>query len=221
MREIRVRFSKTDRCKYISHLDLNRCMARALARARIPLWYTEGYNPHPYMSFSLPLSLGVESRCESMDIRIVGEMANDEIKRRLNDALPDGIRITDIYDDFRDSGEIAFSDYVFRLEFNDNASAFEKIKEALGSERITVEKKAKQGRCRVVKETDIKPLIDEYSLSIKDKGIVLNARLAAGNSKNLNPALLLDTLIKLTGLEYEWKNITRTALLDKNYKIFK
>ena len=92
MREVRLRFSKTDRCKYISHLDINRCMARALSRAKIPLWYTEGFNPHPYMSFSLPLSLGVESFCESVDLRIVGDITNQEIKDNLNEMLPEGIR---------------------------------------------------------------------------------------------------------------------------------
>lgn len=51
MREVRLRFSKTGRLKYISHLDINRVMSRALKRAGIPLWYTEGFNPHPYMSF--------------------------------------------------------------------------------------------------------------------------------------------------------------------------
>ena len=87
MREVRLVFSKTDRCKYISHLDINRCMSRALSRAEIPLWFTEGFNPHPYMSFSLPLSLGVESLCESVDLRIVGEITNDEIKTRMNNML--------------------------------------------------------------------------------------------------------------------------------------
>ena len=79
MREVRLRFSKTGRLKYISHLDINRAMSRALKRAGIPLWYTEGFNPHPYMSFSLPLSLGVESLCESVDLRIIGEITNKEI----------------------------------------------------------------------------------------------------------------------------------------------
>ena len=88
MREVRLRFSKTGRCKYISHLDINRCMARAFSRAEIPLWFTEGFNPHPYMSFSLPLSLGVESLCESVDIRLIEEISNDEVKQRMNDALP-------------------------------------------------------------------------------------------------------------------------------------
>ena len=76
MREVRLRFSKTGRLKYISHLDINRAMSRAFKRAEIPLWYTEGFNPHPYMSFSLPLSLGVESLCESVDIRLIDSIDN-------------------------------------------------------------------------------------------------------------------------------------------------
>ena len=62
-REVRIRFSKTGQAKYISHLDINRVFARTFARAGVKIWFTEGFNPHPYMSFSLPLSLGVESYC--------------------------------------------------------------------------------------------------------------------------------------------------------------
>ena len=100
MREIRLRFSKTGQAKYISHLDTNRVFSRAFARAKLNLWFTQGFNPHPYMSFSLPLSLGVESLCENVDIRILDDISNDEVKKRVNDALPLGIRILDVYDDF-------------------------------------------------------------------------------------------------------------------------
>ena len=128
MREVRLRFSKTGRLKYISHLDINRAMSRALKRAGIPLWYTEDFNPHPYMSFSLPLSLGVESLCESVDLRITGEITNKEIKDRLNSVLPEDLKIVDVYDDFRDNSEIVYSDYVYKFEFADNDLALKKIK---------------------------------------------------------------------------------------------
>lgn len=220
MREVRLRFSKTDRCKYISHLDINRCMARALSRAKIPLWFTEGYNPHPYMSFSLPLSLGVESVCESVDIRIIGEISNEEIKNRLNDMLPTGIRIVDVYDNFRDCSEIAFSDYVYTIEFKDNETALEKIKAVLEAPEIMALKKGKEGRRRVLKETDIKQFIDKYSISVRDESIILNIRLAAGPNKNLNPSLLFDTIIRLIDMDFECKSISRISLLDKDYKEF-
>ncbi len=221
MREVRLVFSKTDRCKYISHLDINRCMSRALARAKIPLWFTEGFNPHPYMSFSLPLSLGVESLCESVDLRITDDISNDEIKNRMNEMLPTGIRIVDVFDDFRDCSEIAFSDYVYKFQFCDNEAALERINAVLSSSEIMAEKKAKKGKRRIVKETNLKPYIDKYSISIRNDEIVLNIRLAAGPERNLNPTLLFDTIIKLIDMDFEWRSIARISLLDKNYVLFK
>ena len=221
MREVRLRFSKTGRLKYISHLDINRAMSRALKRAQIPLWYTEGFNPHPYMSFSLPLSLGVESLCESVDLRIIGDITNDEIKNRLNNVLPQDIKIVDVYDDFRDNSEIVYSDYVYKFEFKDNEAAIEKIKNVLSSDEIIALKKGKQGRKRVMKETNIKSFIDKYSVSIRNDVIVLNIRLLAGPKKNLNPSLLFDTIIRLIDMDFEWKSIARISLLDKDYKEFR
>ena len=221
MREVRLVFSKTDRCKYISHLDINRCMSRALARAKIPLWFTEGFNPHPYMSFSLPLSLGVESLCESVDLRITDDISNDEIKNRMNEMLPTGIRIVDVLDDFRDCSEIAFSDYVYKFQFCDNEAALERINAILSSSEIMAEKKAKKGKRRIVKETNLKPYIDKYSISIRNDEIVLNIRLAAGPERNLNPTLLFDTIIKLIDMDFECRSIARISLLDKNYVMFK
>lgn len=221
MREVRLRFSKTGRLKYISHLDINRAMSRALKRAQIPLWYTEGFNPHPYMSFSLPLSLGVESLCESVDLRIIGDITNYEIKNRLNNVLPQDIKIVDVYDDFRDNSEIVYSDYVYKFEFKDNEAAFEKIKNVLSSDEIIALKKGKQGRKRVMKETNIKSFIDKYSISIRNDVIVLNIRLLAGPEKNLNPSLLFDTIIRLIDMDFEWKSIARISLLDKDYKEFR
>lgn len=221
MREVRLLFSKTDRCKYISHLDINRCMSRALTRAQIPLWYTEGFNPHPYMSFSLPLPLGVESMCESLEIRITGDISNKDIKDKLNAVLPSGIRIVDVYDDFRDCSEIAFSDYVFKYDFENNEAAVDKIRDVLSQDSIMAMKRGKQGRRKVLKEVDIKPLIDRCSVSVRDNSTVINARLAAGQHSNLSPELFSQTVLKLAGLEFEWKSISRLALLDANYNNFR
>ncbi len=221
MREVRLLFSKTGRCKYISHLDINRCFSRAITRAHIPLWYTEGFNPHPYMCFSLPLPLGVESMCESLDIRITGDISDEDIKVRLNGTLPDGIQILDVYEDFRNCNEIAYSDYVMKYEFADNDPALIKLKTVLESDVITAKKKGKQGKRKVIKDIDIKPLIDKYNISVRDTNIVLNVRLAAGQSRNLSPELFSQALLDSADLEFEWKNISRLALLDANYNKFR
>lgn len=221
MREVRLRFSKTGQAKYISHLDTNRVFSRAFARAKINLWYTQGFNPRPYMSFSLPLSLGVESYCENVDIRIIDDLTDEEIKARVNDALPLGIRIIDVYDDFMDCHDIVYSDYVYKFEFKDNELALEKIKAVLESDAIMAQKKAKQGKRRVFKETDIKQFIVKYNISIRDDNIILNIRLLAGPDKNLNPTLLFDTIIRLIDMDYEWKSIGRINLLTKDFKEYK
>lgn len=221
MREVRLRFSKTGQAKYISHLDTNRVFSRAFARAKINLWYTQGFNPRPYMSFSLPLSLGVESYCENVDIRIIDDLTDEEIKVRVNDALPLGIRVVDVYDDFMDCHDIVYSDYVYKFEFKDNELALEKIKAVLESDAIMAQKKAKQGKRRVLKETDIKQFIVKYNISIRNDNIILNIRLLAGPDKNLNPTLLFDTIIRLIDMDYEWKSIGRINLLTKDFKEYK
>lgn len=221
MREVRIRFSKTGQAKYISHLDINRVFSRAFARAKVDLWYTEGYNPHPYMSFSLPLSLGVESLCENVDIRILNDITNEELKENLNNALPVGIRVVDVYDDFMDCHEIGFSDYVYKFEFDDNDAALERIINVLESEEILALKKGKQGRKRVFKETNIKEFIVKYNVSIRDNNIVLNIRLIAGPDKNLNPSLLFDTIIRLIDMDFQWKSIGRINLFTKDLQEYK
>ena len=221
MREVRLRFSKTGQAKYISHLDTNRVFSRALARAKINLWYTQGFNPRPYMSFSLPLSLGVESYCENVDLRILDDLTDEEIKERMNDALPLGIRIVDVYEDFMDCHDIVYSDYVYKFEFKDNETALKKIIAVLESDEILAQKKAKQGRRRILKETDIKQFIVKYNASIREDNIVLNIRLLAGPDKNLNPTLLFDTIIRLIDMDYEWKSIGRISLLTKDFKEYK
>ena len=221
MREVRLRFSKTGQAKYISHLDTNRVFSRALARAKINLWYTQGFNPRPYMSFSLPLSLGVESYCENVDLRILDDLTDEEIKERMNNALPLGIRIVDVYEDFMDCHDIVYSDYVYKFEFKDNETALEKIIAVLESDEILAQKKAKQGKRRILKETDIKQFIVKYNASIRNNNIVLNIRLLAGPDKNLNPTLLFDTIIRLVDMDYEWKSIGRISLLTKDFKEYK
>lgn len=217
-KEIRLRFSKTGQAKYISHLDINRVFSRAFARAKIHIWYTEGFNPHAYMSFSLPLSLGVESLCENVDVRITDDITAKELMQKMNDCLPTGIRVVDAYDEFEDCSEICYSDYVFKFEFKDNVEALERIKKVLESDEILALKKGKQGKRKVFKETDIKKFIVKYNISIRDENIVLNIRLLAGPEKNLNPSLLFDTIIRLIDMDFEWKSISRISLLNKDFK---
>ena len=90
MKTVRVFFAKEGRLKYISHLAVTRCLARVFKRSRLPIWYTQGFNPHAYLTFALPLPLGVESCCESFDFRLTEEVSCEEVTDRLNAGIARG-----------------------------------------------------------------------------------------------------------------------------------
>ena len=93
---VRARFAKRGRLKYISHLDVTRCLSRVFSRCGLPIWYTQGFNPHPYLTFALPLPLGFESECETFDFRLTEPVDYDTVRERLNAALPPDLRVLSV-----------------------------------------------------------------------------------------------------------------------------
>ena len=108
-RTVRLKFCKVGTLQYISHLDLQRTFNRIINRACLPVWYTKGFNPHIKLVFSTPLSVGAQSVCEYLDIRIDREMSCEEIKERLNAEMTDEFYITDAYLPSSDFSEIAWA----------------------------------------------------------------------------------------------------------------
>lgn len=214
MRNLRIRFDKTDRAKYVSHLDLNRCMLRAFRRSGVPIWYTEGFNPHPYMTFALPLPLGIESTRDVMDIRIDGEMENAEVVSRLNAVLPDGLCVTDAAEPWGKADEIAAAQYAFF--FDDEAFDETALKEILDSGDIMCEKMGKKNGRKVIKQMNLAEHIHGYSLGKENNYNVLYIKLSAGNKVNANPMLLADALSSRSEGKLRAANICRTALLTEN-----
>ena len=94
---LRLRFCKTGRLRYISHLDLVRTMTKAVVRARLPVWYTQGFNPVPKMVFATPMSVGMESMAELMEIRMNETVDPALALERLNAAVPRELRFTEAY----------------------------------------------------------------------------------------------------------------------------
>ena len=118
---VRLKFQKVGSLQYISHLDLQRTFMRVIVRACLPVWYTKGFNPHAKLVFSTPLSVGAQSVCEYLDLRIDREMSCEEIKERLNRELTDELCITDAYIPTRDFSEIAWATYDIEM-CTENAS---------------------------------------------------------------------------------------------------
>lgn len=137
-RSVRLKFTKTGSLQFISHLDLNRTMKTVMIRAKIPIHYTEGFNPHPKMVFALPLSIGAESVCELLDIKVDKELCDDEIVRRLNLSLPSEMRVLEAYTPETKFTDIRYAEYEICSEEPMDVSP-------LSSDSIIVMKRTKSG----------------------------------------------------------------------------
>lgn len=210
MRLVRIRFTKTGAAKYISHLDLTRCMTRAVRRAGIPLWYTEGFNPHPYMTFTAPLPLGVESLCEAMDVKIVDDTPCDVLVEKLSAVMPRGIAIVSADDNPSDFSLITCADYTIVLNGADGIA--DRISRVLSGDSLPAMKSGKAGRKKVMKEINLIDYVRSFSVTGDTGEATLQIRLDTGNVRSTNPLLLLDALAKATGENFRTVSLCRTAL---------
>lgn len=208
MIKIRAVFEKRGRAKYISHLDLNRCMQRSFKRSGLPIWYTEGFNPHIYINFALPLSLGYESSMEIMDFNLTEEVSFDEVSERLNKAMPEGLFVSKVYIPTTKHTQIRFAD--FKITFSNDIS--EKIKKFMKQDNINTIKKTKRGE----KEIDLKP--DINVISSQNSELIL--RLPAGNEKNINPSLVLELFLPFCDDKIDVLSIERVNIIDENGREF-
>ncbi len=219
MPNIRVFFQKTGRAKYISHLDLNRCMQRALKRAEIPVWYTEGFHPHMYLTFALPLALGYESLCETMDLRLDEETALGEVVSRLNQALPEGLTAVRAELQQHKPDKIAWADYQVEIVLPgvEGGQAVEALEKFSQKEQVLVEKKSKKG----LKQVDLKPYVTLSEIRWADGALRLAVRSAAGTTLNLNPTLYTDAFLQEQGWRAARCAVLRTAVLEEDFSAFR
>ncbi len=216
MIRVRATFEKCGRAKYISHLDLNRCMLRTFRRSRLPIWYTEGFNPHPYYSFALALSLGFESSCEILDFNLNEDIPFDEIRDKLNAVMPEGMRIVKVAEQKQKITAIAKAEYSFSLVSDETEELFAAVQELIASPEILIEKKTKKG----LKTVDIKPDMEILTCNKAENSIDISMYLPAGTQTNYNPTLFIEALKKTTEIPFETKNIRRTAILCADNTVF-
>lgn len=188
----------------MSHLDLMRCMTRALSRAEIPVKYTEGFNPHPYLVFAAPLALGIEGEREYFEIKLTKEMPLEEIKNRLNKTLPQGLKILDVFEATNDFNDIESAEYRVFVE----GKTAEDWNRFFGADTIPAEKKTKRG----METVDMKCEILGASAEDAEKGVILHLHLPCGNRRNLSPLLVVKTFAPD---EETYYTATRTCFFDK------
>lgn len=218
MKNVRIWFRKDGACRFISHLDINRAMMRALKMSEVPLWHTEGYNSRLYISFALPLSLGFRGEYESMDVKFLeDDYPYEAAVTKINNCLPEGLTVYNITEPVMKPNDISYGLFEIKLtsEKCSSSDLFESADKILNQPVILVEKKSKKG----ITQINLKENIVKYELKNNTDYVLFNVILPAGNTVNINPALIVSVIEK----EFEFSlfaDITRKKLYDSDFNVF-
>ena len=209
---LRVKFYKKGNLQYISHLDLVRTMMKVIVRAKLPLWYTEGFNPKPKLTFAAPLSIGTESLCEFMDIRLYEKISPDEALTRLNANMTGEMQAVEAYypeNKLTTLKWLAYEITVDTLDADENLVSF--INDTLSARELPILKKTKSGEAVV----NIKPLIRSAEAKLVGDKITVSCVLSADSSAFLNPEYVIKVLRDKCGI------LSSENLLEEGYSIIR
>ena len=218
----RILFEKTGNAIYISHLDLMRLFQRAFKRGGLNLKHTQGFSPRAMVSIALPMSVGVESRCEILDYELVGqdELSFDEIRDRLNASLPAGVRVLEVYDSERKPRDLTHLDIAIGMEYDAGVpqGCADAIRELFARESIIVTKRGKNGPV----DQDIIPMIFNLQVTeLSGQELQITARVCAQNP-SLNPQLMVTAIEKeLPQCKPDFSRIFRREAIASDGTIFR
>ena len=201
-----IKFLKDEKVKYVSHLDTVRLFGRTMRRAGITMSMSQGFNPHPIMTFANPIGIGISSTSELALIGVDEEISPRDLAITLNEYLPDGFKVLAAKKEFAKSPFTALTFAQYKITVTGDIANPAVI---LDMPEIIMPKKTKSG----VKDTDIKPFIR----SIFIEGQTIYATVRCGET-NLKPELLVEAIEKYTASHIEEYTTERTALLDENLK---
>ena len=218
----RALFEKKGNAVWISHLDLMRVFQRSFKRAGLPLTHGQGFNPRPQVSIALPLSVGVESGCEILDFDLDGaSVPCDEICARLNEALVDGVKVLQVYEDGRKIKHLALLDCVVTLEYDSGVpeNAVPVLESFFAREEILVEKKSKSAG---IIEQNIVPMIRSMKVvQTDDRTVELHGRVCCQNP-TLNPMQLHGAILRhLPELTPDFAKSARIGIYDNEGNTFR
>jgi radical SAM-linked protein len=228
LNSIRIRFTREEDVKFISHLDLMKVFERAVRRSGLPIAYSQGFNPHPHMVFGLPLSVGVTSDGEYADFELTRHIQPQQFMDVLNASLPEAIRITSAGEKLSKTNimaAIAGADYALSI-FSEEAVSLEeaasRLKALMAMDSIKVLKEGKGA----AKEVDIRPLIHSTDIAAAGQlpfgyetfasAFVIHTRFSAGSAANLRPELFVKALVEKAGLPVAASRLHRRALYVDN-----
>ena len=206
MTTVRIFFEKCGESAYISLLDLQRVFHRMLKMSSLPVYYTQGFNPHIYLSFTCPLSLGQESLCESCEVKTEQETIDPQVCFH--------------------QPELGMHEFVCYFEESDGTrspiqqsmDAGLMVYDLFAPDDVEVTKKTKRG-CKTL---ELKHYLDRIEYTIEGGTLRFTALLPCGSGEalNLNPSLLTDFL-RTQGAAPVWQcRVVRTHLYNKAGKDF-
>ena len=221
---MRFKFKKVGSLQYISHLDLVRTMHKVIVRSDLPLWYTEGFNPKPKMAFAAPLSIGTESMCEFMDLRLNERIDPAVAMAKINANMTHEMQISEAYYPTTKFTDLKTFSYTVYIKTNGaSESLARECERALSADKIEILKKTKSGEAIV----DIRPLIRSASVVFDGEHLRIDANLSADPSAFLNPEHVITVLRNNCGilsdenLANEYYTIMRNNAYDAEMNEFR
>ena len=187
MDKLRLKFTKTGRAVYISHLDLMRTMQRVFSRAGVGLKYSEGFNPHAKISIILPLTVGTHSMCEYMDFSLARDWDLSALPALLNPCMPEGIQAIEAYEAPCKGSELRWLRITGRMTGGRDAAFYNDF---FTREEILVKKRGKKGE----RIDNIAPAIGRAEFSDREDSVYADLLIHAQE-----PALNPDTMMAALG----------------------
>lgn len=207
-----IRFEKRPRLRFISHLDLQRFFQRAVNRTGLPIAWSQGFNPHPVMSFGSALALGWTSEYEIIEIKLSAPMGRKRTEDAIRAALPEDLRVLEVrmVDDRHPApmALVRMADYRVTLEGEGAGAILAQIPAFMARENVPAIKKTKSGE----REINARPMV--IDLAPFEDGF--NARLMLTERESIKPDLLIGLLADMAGVEPPEARIHRLMLLGED-----
>lgn len=201
--KILCKFTKLGYLKFISHLDLVDLFQRTLFQNKVDVKFSEGFNPHPRMSIAYPLPLGIESNSEYMEIYLNSKIDLKDFLIKMNERLPQGIKIVEAkYDDDESiSNKVKSVVYAFKLlntfyDKNKDIDIAKELDKVNAMDIVEIERKRKKGKRRIFVKENAKDYLNR--LELKEDAIYAYIKMSEQGS--LKPALVFDILNNYTNI---------------------
>ena len=220
MGKLRLIFTKEGRAVYISHLDLLRTFQRVFLRQGLVLRHSQGFHPHPIISFALPLPVGQASDCEVLDFEVNGDMDGSGLPEALNQFMPEGIRAADCYVPVRPVRDLAKlrcrAEFIYDNGVPDGTA--DAIRALLTGESVVIQKRTKR---KAMADVDIRPMLHSLEITETPGLLTLDVVVSAQNP-GLNPALLAAAVeVHLPQCKPDLVQVRRLELLTENGEQFR